>query len=359
MSYAMMVENGFPLPDKKAPDNITLSENMYSKLLNQPTQMCRCGKMLSMLKDDWYLDVDGCKYHLGKQVFSGPDYGLYSCCKTTSQGCAFNKHHVSFRRPVENHKFVQTTDVKSEHNNQASNIFSIDCEMAFTTKGLEVVKISLIGVRGEVHYDSYVLPKNPILDYNTAFSGVREEHLRNVTTTLEDVQKRLLQLLNKNSILIGHGVENDLLALNIVHENVIDTSCVFPHERGHPMKNSLKYLAKIYLQKIIHDGFKGHDSVEDAQTCMELMLWKIYSETRSTFVAQPVISKPFFPKVIQSSNNFLLMANPPFKAAFPTVIFSPAFVCFQVTIFPLNPFLPPPSIAPFFNPTIPKPWWQM
>ena len=39
--------------------------------------------------------------------------------------------------------------------------------------------------------------------------------LENVTTTLADVQKRLIDLLPPDAILLGHSLENDLRALKV------------------------------------------------------------------------------------------------------------------------------------------------
>ncbi|GIY40971.1 exonuclease GOR [Caerostris extrusa] len=138
MSYTKMKQKRLSLPDPKSPGRVLLvNTNVFSsKSMRLDSQMCRCGKIFSMLEDDWYVDDHGCNYHLGKQSFAGPNYGLYNCCKTVSPGCAFSKHHVSFHRPYEDVRFVHTVYKKSSAK-KASNIFSIDCEMAFTTKGME------------------------------------------------------------------------------------------------------------------------------------------------------------------------------------------------------------------------------
>uniref|UniRef100_A0A7C9EVU6 Exonuclease domain-containing protein n=1 Tax=Opuntia streptacantha TaxID=393608 RepID=A0A7C9EVU6_OPUST len=98
--------------------------------------------------------------------------------------------------------------------------------------------------------------------------------LNGVTTSLKDIQEEFLKLVFKETILIGHSLENDLLALKISHDLVIDTAILYKHPRGHPYKTALRVLARRFLCKEIQDSGNGHDSVEDARTAMELALLK-------------------------------------------------------------------------------------
>ncbi|KAG8183030.1 hypothetical protein JTE90_015661 [Oedothorax gibbosus] len=296
MDREKMQEHGFPMADLDEPGKVTiLSSTVFPKPLNPGIQNCRCGKKISLLdNDEWYsaaAEGGWCRYHFGKVEWyrdsKGKKMALYTCCARPKSdlGCSRSKHHVSFHRPFEKIEFMRvgSPPVDAEFptgDRHPRNVFALDCEMAFTTRGMELVKVSLIGIDGSVVYDTYVLPKHDILDYNTPFSGVDADIMTGVTTTLTEVQDQLVRLLNKDSILIGHSVENDFLALNFVHENVVDTSFVFPHAQGYPIKHSLKYLAKHHLKKSIQKGFQGHSSVEDARTCMELMLFKIYQDTK-------------------------------------------------------------------------------
>lgn len=75
--------------------------------------------------------------------------------------------------------------------------------------------------------------------------------------------------------MVGHSVENDLLALKISHNLVIDTAVLYKYLRGGSHKASLRVLAKRFLSKDIQQSMSGHDSIEDARAAMELALLKI------------------------------------------------------------------------------------
>ena len=91
---------------------------------------------------------------------------------------------------------------------------AIDCEMCYVGVGaeerLELTRCSVVGPDGSVIYDKLVRPAEAITNYNTAHSGITEAQMRGVTTTLEDVQRELLELVACETILIGHSLENDL-----------------------------------------------------------------------------------------------------------------------------------------------------
>lgn len=67
------------------------------------------------------------------------------------------------------------------------------------------------------------MPQNPILDYNTQFSGLTPEILSRARCSLVDVQAAVLTHLKKNSILIGHSLESDLIALKMHHSSIVDS----------------------------------------------------------------------------------------------------------------------------------------
>ncbi|GAB67688.1 exonuclease [Plasmodium cynomolgi strain B] len=155
------------------------------------------------------------------------------------------------------------------------NIYSIDCEMCETiNKKRELTKITVVDAYMNIVYDSYVVPDNQITDYLTPYSGISESTLQNVHTKLKDVQEYLKKIFNKKSILIGHSLENDLHALRIHHDHVIDTSVVYSNSAYCFLKPSLFNLCQRHLG-ITMKREKGHNSIDDAKISMFLALKKM------------------------------------------------------------------------------------
>ena len=125
----------------------------------------------------------------------------------------------------------------------------------------------------DVVYERLVKPDNPVLDYNTKFSGIKPGDLDNVTTRRADVQRDLLEMFSSKTILVGHSLDSDMRALKLFHRRFIDTAQIFPHKRGLPYKRALRTLMVENLRMIIQED-AGHDSKEDACAAFKLILWK-------------------------------------------------------------------------------------
>lgn len=155
------------------------------------------------------------------------------------------------------------------------DVLALDCEMVKTEGDhFELARISILNWDGEIVLDELVKPQRPIVDYLTAYSGMTAELLESVTTTVEDIQKRLLGILTPRSILIGHSLNSDLTALKLTHPFIVDTTILYPHPRGPPLKCGLKWLCQKYLGREIQKSAAGHDSVEDARAVLDLVKMK-------------------------------------------------------------------------------------
>ncbi|RLV92562.1 RNA exonuclease 1 [Spathaspora sp. JA1] len=159
-----------------------------------------------------------------------------------------------------------------------SHIFALDCE--FCKAGTEQVltRASLVDFEGNVVFDELVKPKQEITDYVTKYSGITQEKLVDVTTTLDQIQQLFLDHISAQDILVGHSLESDLQVLRIKHGKIVDTSIIYEHNRGPPAKPSLKWLALKYLNREIQAGEEtgeGHSSIEDAKASLDLVKLKI------------------------------------------------------------------------------------
>ncbi|XP_071210258.1 RNA exonuclease 5-like isoform X3 [Salvelinus alpinus] len=161
----------------------------------------------------------------------------------------------------------------------SSPLYGLDCEMCLTERGNELTRISLVDSRGSCVLDELVKPPNRILNYLTQFSGITRAILQPITTTLREVQSKLKKVLPRDAVLVGHSLENDLSALNLIHPHVIDTSLLYRREFGQRFK--LKVLAETVLKKHIQtEERKGHDPTEDAQAALELAQYFIHTGPR-------------------------------------------------------------------------------
>ncbi|KAF8644810.1 hypothetical protein AX16_008267 [Volvariella volvacea WC 439] len=175
--------------------------------------------------------------------------------------------------------WIETPEPAVTQQGEGRKIYAIDCEMCLTEAGKELARVCVIDFHtGQVVYDQLVKPSMPVVDYLTRWSGITEEALAPITTTLSQVQEGILALLTSppTPLLLGHSLESDLKALKLCHPLCIDTAVIYHHPRGRPLKPGLAWLTKKWCNREIQTrGEGGHDPEEDARACLELLQKKL------------------------------------------------------------------------------------
>ncbi|OAA70160.1 Ribonuclease H-like protein [Akanthomyces lecanii RCEF 1005] len=264
-----------------------------------------------------------CNFHWGKMSFPEKvpgDHGqqpkVWLCCGEhvgDSVGCFTHPNHV-FKANNPN-RLASVLNFATTPENPAvpaDRAVCFDGEMGYTVYGMELIRLTATSwPDGAEILDVLVCPLGEILDLNTRFSGVKPDHLAQaeawrsgdplVPPTSGDseegqaIKKRLkvvsspavardllFSLLSPSTPLIGHGLENDLNSVRIIHPTLFDTVLAFPHKKGLPSRNSLKQLMSTLLNRKIqeHQGsdMVGHDSAEDARAAGELARLKVARE---------------------------------------------------------------------------------
>lgn len=173
------------------------------------------------------------------------------------------------------------SDDTAEASSSDTRIFGMDCEMVLTSMGSELARITLVELVSfdDGHLttttvlDTLVKPENPVKDYLTRHSGITAELLEPISTRLVQVQAALFLFLRPNDILVGHSLENDLMATHFIHPRIIDTALAF-RPRNKRTKFSLRHMSAYLLKKTIQQG--SHCSQEDAEATLELAIRKAW-----------------------------------------------------------------------------------
>ncbi|EJW86988.1 hypothetical protein WUBG_02101 [Wuchereria bancrofti] len=272
--YALLLSK-FVLDEQK------LEQNGFPLWEDLKRICCRCGTEFSLTPKGEYTALKQCVYHWGK-AFKTKTRGLwesrYNCCQSDLNvaGCCVADCHVTDTAPksvLETYR--ETPPPSGPKDERSKKVYAFDCEMVYTAWGTSLARISVVDVNDKLVMDVTVRPQYEVRDCNTRFSGLTIDQIEGAELDLEQTQKRFFELVNSETILIGHSLESDLKAMRLVHHRVVDTSVVFPHRLGLPYKRALKTIASEILQLIIQEDIDGHDSKEDASTCMRLMLHKV------------------------------------------------------------------------------------
>jgi DNA polymerase III epsilon subunit-like protein len=73
------------------------------------------------------------------------------------------------------------SEIEIEQSTEMLKVCAIDCEMCYTSKGLELTRVTVVCPLKGIVFDELVKPQENIINYNTEFSGITENDLKNVS----------------------------------------------------------------------------------------------------------------------------------------------------------------------------------
>ncbi|EDL89271.1 REX1, RNA exonuclease 1 homolog (S. cerevisiae), isoform CRA_f [Rattus norvegicus] len=197
-------ENGYPFPHPERPGGAVIFTAEEKKPKDPSCRICcRCGTEYLVSSSGRCVRNEECYYHWGRlrrNRVAGGWETQYMCCSAAvgSVGCQVAKalarapdssratrghadpfadhppppppvpqQHVQDGRKENLEGFVRTFQKELPEDAHAG-VFALDCEMSYTTYGLELTRVTVVDTDMQVVYDTFVKPDNAVVDYNTS-----------------------------------------------------------------------------------------------------------------------------------------------------------------------------------------------
>lgn len=197
------------------------------KLKPQDEQTCqRCGT-----KFTWNpYSQNFCRFH-PKKLVKGKSERVYLCCNgpKSSLPCSTAPRHVfSFQSLAELFYIKQFWKLNDEKKAKHLDFVCLDCEMLYTSVGLEIGRVSIIDWNENIVLDILIRPEGKIIDFNTTYSGISENSFENFENIvdgvlysvgsmgLKELRNFMSDRLGQATIITGFAVQNDIRALNVL-----------------------------------------------------------------------------------------------------------------------------------------------
>lgn len=258
-TFSSLSENGYPV--------IVLAKQRNCLIVPATTTLLGYNRNQTKLKQ--FSSYEEMLLSLNKRYDNGYPIKPGTQLPSSTRQCRFEYFKMA---PLTAEQLGEYRELPEKVENSLS-IIGIDCEMIKTTKGDEVARISAVNDQGETVIDEFLRPLGEVEDYRTQVSGITPEKVSDSSLYTSNQAVEILQkVADQHTILVGHSLENDLRAMKIIHDRVIDTALIYNRDARYPNKPSLSKLYSHYINKDfrVESETKGHDSVEDAKAALEL-----------------------------------------------------------------------------------------
>ncbi|RAH57411.1 hypothetical protein BO85DRAFT_459482 [Aspergillus piperis CBS 112811] len=140
---------------------------------------------------------------------------------------------------------------------------------------------------GEVLVDSYVNPQRKIFNWCTRYSGITFRAMKKAIANGDALRgwmgarRALWDYIDSDTVLIGHDIKNDLNCLGMIHPKIVDSTILTAEAVFRPRWEtqrfrrtwSLKTLSRVFLDRSIQDGSKGHSALQDAVATKDIVIF--------------------------------------------------------------------------------------
>ncbi|XRM42605.1 hypothetical protein ABZX51_005814 [Aspergillus tubingensis] len=174
-------------------------------------------------------------------------------------------------------------------NRTARDAVVIDCEMVQAEKGRRVIAYlaAVDFLTGEILVDSYVDPQRKIFNWCTRYSGITFRAMKKAKANGDALRgwmgarRALWDYIDSDTVLIGHDIKNDLNCLGMIHSKIVDSTILTAEAVFRPRWEtqrfrrtwSLKTLSRVFLDRSIQDGSKGHSALQDAVATKDIVIF--------------------------------------------------------------------------------------
>lgn len=173
-----------------------------------------------------------------------------------------------------------------------SLLVAIDCEMVATkSDDSALARVCACNAEGKVLLDKLVKPPEEVTDARTNITRIKLEDLNAVEYTLEDAQRDLLALCSPQTVLVGHTLFRDLIALRLDAPLVIDISYLYALKGMPTRAASLLHLVEQVLGRSNFrgaDGYAPHECLDDVRASMDILLTRLRQLMASAATTSPV-----------------------------------------------------------------------
>ncbi|KAG9234067.1 ribonuclease H-like domain-containing protein [Amylocarpus encephaloides] len=206
----------------------------------------------------------------------------YKCCKMKdATGCQTLPAHdfqVPYRAMM--HQEFQNTPAASALKRCAA--VTLDCEMVGLAEGArEAIFVCVTDyLTGAILINRIVNPMEPIMQWCTNLHGISKAMLADAVAQgealsgWEGAREELWKYIDEETIIVGHGLRNDLDVLRIIHPRIVDSAILSGKAVGVNRTWGLKQLCSELLGFEIRQSRGGvHDCLEDVRTTREVVLF--------------------------------------------------------------------------------------